>query len=141
MEVFILKTLRRIKKEAPRRCKELKISTDELIALLEEKEKYCSNGNLSASIETDADKYYYILAETCECRYPRLMEVALDAFHFLIEHGFLKGNQTIQDIVPEQEWDSEEKPKQKRILIDALIETVSKCSDEFDDGVQLQVRF
>lgn len=36
---------------------------------------------------------------------------------------------------------SESKAPPPSTLIDVIVETVSKCSDETDDGVQLQVRY
>jgi hypothetical protein len=34
--------------------------------------------------DMDADKYFDPLQAACESRYPKLMEIALDAVHFLI---------------------------------------------------------
>ena len=55
------------------------------------------------------------------------------------EHGYLKGKSKInvyQDTI--QEGDTEPKSTQ-RALMDVIVETITKCSDEFDDTVQLQV--
>lgn len=51
-----------------------------MIAALMEKEK--ANGGESQ--ETDADQYFEPLEMACQTRQPRLMEIALDAVHFLI---------------------------------------------------------
>lgn len=51
----------------------------------------------------------------------------------------MRGNKRIENADFSPADDNDEKTSQKRILMDLLIETVSKCSDEFDDGVQLQV--
>lgn len=50
-----------------------------LVALCEKEQ---ANGN--EAIDTDADKYFEPLELACETRQPKLMEIALDALHFLI---------------------------------------------------------
>jgi hypothetical protein len=61
-------------------------------------------------------------------------------FSDFIEHGYLKGKRKVAtSIFSTDEGENEPKIQQNRTLMDAIIETVSKCSDEFDDGVQLQV--
>jgi hypothetical protein len=37
--------------------------------------------------------------------------------------------------------ESEDKPSGRRTLMDLIIETINKCSEDFDEGVQVQVRF
>lgn len=53
----------------------------------------------------------------------------------LLERGFMKGNTVIavDNISPDS------KESKSRILIDSIVETVSKCSDDSDENVQLQV--
>jgi hypothetical protein len=62
----------------------------------------------------------------------------------LLEHGYLKGDRYVEQPATsptfkadEGEAAHEQKPPVK--LVDVIVETVSKCSDEADDGVQLQV--
>jgi len=138
MELFILKTSRRLRKEAPRRCKELRTLCDELITKLSEKE----TNNTIINNDNDADKYFELFQMSCDSRHPRVMEIALDGIHYLIEHGYLRGHTPIEETVIEGDNNTNnnvEKPSCKRILMDLLTETVSKCADECDDGVQLQV--
>lgn len=51
-----------------------------LIAALSDKEK--ANGGHSQ--DTDADQYFEFLELACQTRQPRLMEIALNAIHFLV---------------------------------------------------------
>jgi len=63
------------------------------------------------------------------------------------EHGYLRGKRQVQhtpvNSVKAEEGEAvstESKlPPSPSTLIDVIVETVSKCSDETDDGVQLQV--
>jgi hypothetical protein len=58
------------------------------------------------------------------------------------EHGFLKGKRVVTSRRPvdaSQDTEGETKPVPLMALTDLIIETVSNCSDETDDGVQLQV--
>jgi hypothetical protein len=53
----------------------------------------------------------------------------------------MRGKKKIDSIAAERmESASESKSYGHLTLMDLIIETVSKCSDEIDDGVQLQVR-
>ena len=125
MESFLIKALNKAKKEAPRRCKELRDYCDQTLPQLGDREK--------DEDEDDADKYFYPFKLCCDSQYPRLMEIGLDTIHCLIEYGYLKGN-TVLEPIKDGNNDNN-----KRILMDLIIETVSKCSDIPDDGVQLQV--
>ena len=62
----------------------------------------------------------------------------------IVEHGYLKGNRLVEQQSPaaasKPDDDANTESKGPRKLIDLVVETVSKCSDEADDGVQLQVR-
>ena len=52
----------------------------------------------------------------------------------------MRGKKKIDSIAAERmESASESKSYNHLTLMDLIIETVSKCSDEIDDGVQLQV--
>jgi len=52
----------------------------------------------------------------------------------------MRGKKKIDSIAAERmESASESKSYGHLTLMDLIIETVSKCSDEIDDGVQLQV--
>jgi len=58
-----------------------------------------------------------------------------------VEHGYMRGKKKIDSIAAERmESASESKTYSHLTLMDLIIETVSKCSDEIDDGVQLQVQ-
>eukprot|EP01038_Epipyxis_sp_PR26KG_P008429 gene8429-11403_t len=137
MESYVLKTLKRLRKEAPRRFKDLRIICDELIVALSEKEK--ANG--AENQDSDADKYFEPLEAACETKQARLMDIALDALHFLIEHGYLRGKRKLQSTMASnsEEGDNEGKEEYSKTLMDSVVETVSKCSDEYDEVVQLQV--
>lgn len=84
-------------------------------------------------IEDEADSvepevYLHALILACETRNTRLMEISLDAFHYLLEHGqvgeaFKTQTDQFKDKTP----------------IGLVIETVCKCADEFDETVQVQV--
>ena len=37
--------------------------------------------------------------------------------------------------------ESEDKPSGRRTLMDLIIETINRCSEDFDEGVQVQVRY
>ena len=141
MEAFLIKTFNKLKKDAPKRLKELKQACEDQCKELERVES--SNDtreNTSISNESNADRYFTPLQLACESRAPKLMEVGLDAIHYLIEHNYLRGKTSIETAPPSST--SEENPENStvsRTLIDLLVETVSKCSDEFDDNVQLYV--
>ena len=160
------------------------------------------------------EKYFLPLEAACESRYPRLMEIALDAFHFLIgttilnnflldgignfacvciEHGYLRGKKyvnasafalaaantastsqpssklgsifsgiyggssvaTTASAAPTAPSSSLQSgstspmtsaaitgatsKQQSKTLMDLVIETITKCSDEYDESVQIQV--
>jgi hypothetical protein len=59
----------------------------------------------------------------------------------LTEHAFLRGSKRIvvQGKVTGEDIDT--KPSERRTLMDLVIETVAKCSEEYDDAVHLQVEF
>lgn len=57
----------------------------------------------------------------------------------MLEHGYLRGNKRIPDQKNSNSDEVSGKSSQRRILMDLVIETISKCSDEYDDSVQLQV--
>lgn len=96
MEAFILKTLKKIRKEVPRRLKELRSVSDELIGTSRpgmsrmRSNVICNAEVLSAKSpealaeDGSADKYFNILDAACESRNIRLMEIGLDAIHYLI---------------------------------------------------------
>ena len=96
-----MKTLKKIRKEAPRRLKELRSVCDELIGMIRPDSialhvscclisfSYCAemlSGKTPEELSADgsADKYFNILEAACESKNTRLMEIGLDAIHFLI---------------------------------------------------------
>jgi hypothetical protein len=57
------------------------------------------------------------------------------------DHGYLRGNKRISFVDKSNGDESlETKPSERRTLMDLVIETVAKCSEEYDDGVHIQVR-
>lgn len=64
---------------------------------------------------------------------------------YIVEHGYLKGNRQVEHNLSTAKSDEGEASAESKVptppakLIDVIIDTVSKCSDETDDGVQLQV--
>lgn len=74
------------------------------------------------------------------------MEIALDAIHILIERGYLRGRKRVyitnagnHGTAGEQQNIEDLEKQPKLTLMDLVVDTISKCSDEFDDHVQLQV--
>lgn len=55
------------------------------------------------------------------------------------EHGYLRGKRKIASTSSSVE-DPEDKTANRRTLMDLIIETINKCSEDFDEGVQVQVR-
>ena len=55
-----------------------------------------------------------------------------------LEHGYLRGNKRVV-VESKSNDDQDYKPSQRRTLMDLVIETICKCSEEYDDNVQLQV--
>jgi hypothetical protein len=129
MEAFVLKTVRRIRKEAPRRLKELRAVCDELIEVLS------SRSQEQLAEDGSADKYFNILEAACESKNTKLMEIGLDAIHFLIEHGYLRGTAQLQMEA------GEGREGERRTLMDHVIDTVTRCSEEYDEAVHLQVSY
>lgn len=92
MESFLLRTFTKLKKDAPKRLKELKQACEDQCKELERVESTNdTRENTSISNNENADKYFTPLQLACESRTPKLMEVGLDAIHYLIEHGYLRG--------------------------------------------------
>jgi hypothetical protein len=136
MQAYLLKTVKRLKKEASWRSSDLKKLCVELITALGD------DPNAKEGVNTDeidhnvekgppvvfdsADPYMHIFKVACESRQSKLIDIALDAIHYFIEHDFLKG----KGIVDEENG---------LTLMDDIIETVCKCEDEFDEVIQLQV--
>lgn len=137
MRAYLLKTVKRLKKEASWRSSDLKKSCIELVSALEDSaeaegtnteqsiDEESTRASLSPSLDS-ADPYAYILKSALESRQSRLMDIALDALHYLIEHDYLKGKQVLN-------------PETNFTLLDDILETVCKCEDEYDEVIQLQV--
>lgn len=151
MEIFILKTVKKLRKETPRRFKDLRATCDKLIETLSENLK----NEEEEKEDDDADKYFDLLQSACETKQPKLMEIALDAMKFLIgcmfappspslclDHAYLRGNKRILQPSPKLSDPSDgESKSERRILIDLVMETVARCADEYDDSVHAQVIF
>lgn len=88
------------------------------------------------------------------------MEIALDGLHNLIgkniifgphistltrllliniEHGYLRGKKKLSSSVTAASDDPDDRSSGRRTLMDLIIETINKCSEDFDEGVQVQV--
>ena len=88
------------------------------------------------------------------------MEIALDGLHNLIgnyivlnshlstllwlllintEHGYLRGKKKLSSTLATAGDDPDDKSSGRRTLMDLIIETINKCSEDFDEGVQVQV--
>jgi brefeldin A-inhibited guanine nucleotide-exchange protein len=66
--------------------------------------------------------------------------VALDCLQKLLAHGFLRGDERIMRLMtPPADSNAESKEKEEVPLIDEVVETVCRCNNLTNDGVQLQV--
>ena len=138
MKAFLLKTVKRLRKEASWRSSELKKTCVQLIAILSDDPAAREAENTDvhdielragapASVVSDvADPYFYVLRAALESRQTRLMDISLDALHYLIEHDYLKGKEVLDEV-------------SGMTLMDDVIETVCRCEDEYDEVIQLQV--
>ena len=119
---------------------------------------------LEESIETgkrldEVEPCVSLLLHACDTRITKLMEISLDALHYLIgnitlywdiytrsrimcvlllsiylEHGYLRGQRERSHGLHDETL----KTLPGSFMLQ-VIETVSRCSDEYDDAVQLQV--
>ena len=136
MEAFLLKTITSIQNKV--RNGDLKKACDDLSATL---------GGKYSSLEKDKvpDNLFYILKKACESKQSDITTVALDAIHYLIEHGLLRNDSSTASLEKFSQSSSspninnEEKDKDYKTFTDTIIEGVSACSDSFDENVQLQV--
>jgi hypothetical protein len=71
------KTFSRIRNECPRRLKDLKVTCDEVINVLSEKDK-------EGEDDENADPYFHYFQQACECKHAKIVEIALDGIHSLI---------------------------------------------------------
>lgn len=56
------------------------------------------------------------------------------------EHGYLRGKKKIASATATASNEEvEDKSSNRRTLMDLIIETINKCSEDFDEGVQVQV--
>ena len=83
MEAFLLKTVSSMRSASSRRNTELNTLCDEIIGQ--------SGGKFASQAkDTVHAKYFEVLRHGCESKQPAVMQVALDALHYLIEHGYMK---------------------------------------------------
>ena len=136
MKAFIVKTVKRLKKEASWRSSELKKICVDLIDSIGDDLNTKEGANtdehdleptatVPLSFDT-ADPYVYVLKAALESRQSRLMDIALDVLHYLIEHDYIKGKGIVNEAT-------------QMTLMDDIIEAVCKCEDEYDEVIQLQV--
>ena len=71
------KTFSRIRNECPRRLKDLRVTCDEVINVLSEKDK-------EGEDDENADPYFHYFQQACECKHAKIVEIALDGIHSLI---------------------------------------------------------
>jgi hypothetical protein len=102
-ESFIVRTARRIRKEAPRKFKELKQIVEDIVGMsvldgVSDDSNYVimllgyfitanaeKDPEYAVSMDQqDIEAFLSPLKQCCESRYPRLMEIGLTAFHFLL---------------------------------------------------------
>ena len=85
----------------------------------------------TSSIEELSSKHFVPLQIACDSKIPRLMDIAIDAIHYMMEHGYFRGSWLTDSIE-----DDKSKPKNR---FGMLINTICSCAEETDDTVQLQV--
>jgi brefeldin A-inhibited guanine nucleotide-exchange protein len=90
------------------------------------------NFNSGDNDHIDPELYLNALILSCETKNARLMEISLDAFHYLLEHGQI-GEEFSSKNAKNVEVFKDKTP------IGLTIETICKCADEFDETVQVQV--
>jgi hypothetical protein len=79
MDAYILKTLKKLRKETPRlKVKNLVTLCDQLIGELSEE------SNTSSTTEVISQKHFEPLQIACSSKIPRLMDIALDAIHYMM---------------------------------------------------------
>jgi brefeldin A-inhibited guanine nucleotide-exchange protein len=147
MEAIAVKALRRIQTEGSP-GPELAPKIEEALTLL---------GTPGGS--GDADDYFSYFQACCLSGQPKIMELSLDAIHSLLQFGYLRGKRVIAAtqipaaVAATTTTEGSVKSSSsgggggggslgdsggRRTLMDVIIECVCKCSDEFDDSVQLQ---
>jgi len=143
MQALLLKSLKRVKSECP--AGGLGGELDAALARVTAAEHATAPGVGSGG---DADEYFEVFQRACETGNSRCTEAALDGLHALIEFGFLRGTQPAPVAAAAAAavvvstaggGDGIEQSVGARTMMDVVIETVCKCSDDFDDGVQLQI--
>lgn len=136
MKAYIVKTVKRLKKEASWRSSDLKKVCSDLLTQLGDDgavregdntdEPVATTSTETSDVPDTADQYVYLLKAALESRQSRLMDIGMDALHYLIEHDYLQGRSIINEDT-------------QMTLMDDIIETVCKCEDEYDEVIQLQV--
>ena len=125
----MLKTLRKLRKEMPRRFRELRDKCDllagrfssALVALISALTFFVGGivelqKNGLESVNDEADKYFDLLQLSCETKQPRVIEISLEAIRFMIggfrmsrlfqpahdhiENAYLRGSKRIVVAVP-----------------------------------------
>lgn len=143
-----LKAMRRIREVVPKRNRELLAKVDEVVDLLSSPPAAEAQEQATGGEVEEADKYFPYFQAACESGEAKVMELALDGLHALVEYGYLRGMKVLlpraQEAAPTHPPPAQPQaeavfPSPPRTLMDSIIEVVCKCSDEFNDGVQLQV--
>lgn len=77
-----MKTLKKIRKESPRRLKQLVSICDKLVDELANPTTLSTNEQISN--DELPNRFYEPLQICCESKIPRLMDISLDAFHYMM---------------------------------------------------------
>jgi len=86
-----------------------------------------------------ANKYFYIFKMAIESKLPRLVEQLLYRIQKLFSYDFLDGDCPDNCRYEEGQQPPAKNGKRNRLLIDAIVETICKCSEDRDNAVQLEV--
>ena len=86
-----------------------------------------------------ANKYFFIFKMAIESRLPRLVEQLLYRIQKLFSYEFLDGDCQDNCKYEEGQIPSPKNGKRSRLLIDAIVETICRCSEDRDNQVQLEV--
>ena len=86
-----------------------------------------------------ANKYFFIFKIAIESKLPRLVEQLLYRIQKLFSYEFLDGNCPDNCKYEEGQTPPAKNGKRPRLLIDAIVETICRCSEDRDNQVQLEV--
>jgi len=123
MEVFVLKSLERLRSESSRRDTEFRDAADLVIRTIQEN---AAKPNRPPD-DGDADKYFRPFQLACDIKTSKIRMNALDCIEKMISFGYLHGTMKIKQ------------NNVDKLLVDIIIDAVCSCRDDKDEQVQLQV--